>query len=129
MLHSFSVTGTDKGPDGSGYVDNFAIGTLELTGGGSLSLEPAAANAALHVDAFILDGGISQLSSIVGNGVTLYYDPADPSMHIWAIIPTHSTGAGSHTRAGTLFAAVGRGSNAAAGAPSPFFGGFQRPNQ
>ncbi|HSZ55716.1 MAG TPA: hypothetical protein VK797_08655, partial [Tepidisphaeraceae bacterium] len=75
--HGFSITGTDEGPTANGYVNNFAIGTLELDSGGSLSLQPSQGNSALYVGALALADGVGQISSIAGNGANVYYDPAN----------------------------------------------------
>jgi len=77
--HSFSVTGMDGGRASDGYINNFAIGTLQLDSGGSLSLSPEGADSALYVEALVLGDGLNQVSSITGNGANVYYDPSNPA--------------------------------------------------
>jgi len=78
-FHNFRVVGVDEGPTAEGYVNNFAVGILELESGGSLSLQPTSADSAIYVETLQLDGGLNQVSSIAGNGANIYYDPANPS--------------------------------------------------
>jgi hypothetical protein len=75
------VAGADLGPHYAGYQDDFAWGALELPSGLSLNLrdgndEPGGA---LYVGGLVLGGGTSQIASITGNGLSIYYDPAAPA--------------------------------------------------
>jgi hypothetical protein len=88
--HNFTWTGVDKGAVPAGYTNNFAIGTLELTLGSTLTLlngigdtgsnsGTATAGAALYVGTLTLDGitssNTSEISTlIVGNGMDIYYN-------------------------------------------------------
>src|SRR6185437_15707862 len=76
--HRFSVTGGNRGPSTAGYLNNFAIGTLRLDAGGSMSIAPAASDSALYVNGLDLAGGLDQIPAIDGNGATIYYDPSNP---------------------------------------------------
>lgn len=75
--HDFTWSGADLGQSASGYVNNFSIGVLEVQSGGSLTVLDgnATGGVGLYVEALELDGGISQIASIIGNGANIYYDP------------------------------------------------------
>jgi len=49
-------------------------------GAGSLTLADgnATGGGAIYVTTLILEGGLSQIGSITGNGLSIYYDPAAP---------------------------------------------------
>ena len=74
--HQLYLTGADLGRTMAGYTNNFAWGTLDLTG---QSLTLVAANNtpdALYVGILLgalLSGG--QVSNIYGNGLDIYYNP------------------------------------------------------
>ncbi|HEY0256323.1 MAG TPA: PEP-CTERM sorting domain-containing protein, partial [Candidatus Methylacidiphilales bacterium] len=58
--------------------NNFAIGTLELQSGGSLTLLDgnSTPGVGLYVGTLQLDGGVSQLADITASpGEIIYYDP------------------------------------------------------
>jgi hypothetical protein len=78
VSHNFEWTGADLGPTAAGYTNNFAIGILELQAGGSMSLSDGNATPGMGVYATILmlDGGLSQIADITGNGFNIYYDPS-----------------------------------------------------
>jgi fibronectin-binding autotransporter adhesin len=75
--HTLRYTGADFGASGAGYDDNFAWGVLELGAADSLWFEDgdATAGGALYVDVLRLLGGVGQIASISGNGMSIYYDP------------------------------------------------------
>jgi hypothetical protein len=80
--HVLAWPGADLGPSGSGYVENFALGILELGPDASLALadgSPAVPGGAVYVHELLLDGGLAQLASVHGDGLSIYYDPADPA--------------------------------------------------
>ena len=77
--HQFTWSGADLGSTAAGYENNFAIGTLELQAGGSLTIEgesgTGAAGVGIYASVLQLDGGLAQIASITGNGADIYYDP------------------------------------------------------
>ena len=77
-IHRFDVAGADNGPMAMSAAKNFAWGSVSLGAGQSLVLDDAdrTPGGALYVGAFVLDGGIAQVASIMGNGMSVYYDPA-----------------------------------------------------
>ncbi len=82
--HTMTVAGTDYGPSYSGFTNNFAWGQLILDSGGSLTLGKGSGlgenvKGAFYTYALTLGGGISQISNITGDGVNIYYDPANSS--------------------------------------------------
>ena len=79
--HVLSVTGIDRGPSLTGGNGNFTWGSLDLAAGEKLTLEDgnATAGGALYVGAFTLGGGVSQIASVTGNGLNVYYDPTTAS--------------------------------------------------
>ena len=78
--HTMMVSGSNEGSSRSGFQSNFAWNTLELGVGQSLTLESGSSgSSALYVSALVLDGGLSEISSIAGNGVDIYYDPSNSS--------------------------------------------------
>ena len=76
--HTVELPGADMGTTYAGMDDNFAWGVLRLAETGSLTLADgnAASGGAMYVTSLILEGGLSQISSITGNGFSIYYDPA-----------------------------------------------------
>jgi hypothetical protein len=80
-VHDLSVNGDDLGITFDGYENNFAWGKLLLGAGNRLALldgddQPGGA---IYVRSLILAGGLSQISSIESNGLSIYYDLGDPS--------------------------------------------------
>ena len=77
-VHRLQYTAADLGAEESGYVNNFAWGTLGLGSGQSLILEDgnAVPGGALYVGLLELATGISQIGAITGNGMNIYYDPS-----------------------------------------------------
>jgi len=75
--HVFQLSGADLGGAVGGFANNYAWGTVRLATGQTLQLQDgnATPGGALFVRNFILDGGLSQLSSVSGNGMNIYYDP------------------------------------------------------
>ena len=72
--HILDVTGVDKGQTASGFLNNFAWGTLKIDAGNTLTLEGA--GKALYVG--VLDGlsiSGSLITNLTGNGLDIYYDP------------------------------------------------------
>jgi hypothetical protein len=78
-VHHLVTTAADLGPTAAGYVNNFAFGTLSLSAGESLVLGASSGGAAVYVGGLDLQGGLSQVSSITGNGINIYYDPVNPA--------------------------------------------------
>jgi hypothetical protein len=78
--HTLAWSGADLGADMSGFDNNFAIGTLLVASGDSLTLEDGDANpgAAIYVTTLDFAGGLAQIASVVGNGVNIDYDPSQP---------------------------------------------------
>ena len=76
-----SLASGDCGQNNVGFTNNFSWNTLELGVGESLILEDeiGSSDSALYTSAFILDGGVSQISSITGNGNNIYYNPSNPA--------------------------------------------------
>src|SRR5207248_6737351 len=71
---SVLLAGLDKGALYDGYADNFAWGTVELGSGAGLSITSGiGAKGALYAGVFALDGGLSQLASILSD-FNIYYD-------------------------------------------------------
>jgi len=85
VTHDITWSGADLGATGTGYTNNFAIGIFELQAGGSLDLlngkggPGSAVGMGLYVQDLELDGGLSQISSITGNGADIYYNPTQAS--------------------------------------------------
>ncbi len=78
--HTFALAGADAGPTRSGYNTNFAWKTFRLGSGEALSLadgNPASGGGALYTKRLILESGLPQISSILGNGLNIYYDPLE----------------------------------------------------
>jgi len=75
--HTLEYTGADFGASSEGYFDNYAWGILGLAAGESLVLQDgdALAGGAIYVHWLDLVGGVEALSSITGNGMSIYYDP------------------------------------------------------
>jgi len=78
--HHLDITGDDLGALEAGYHDNFAWGTLTLGAGESLLFADGDAEpgGALYVGTLALAGGLDQINSISGNGLSVYYDPSLP---------------------------------------------------
>ena len=81
--YTFTLAGKNDGAIGSGYTNNFAWGTLDLTNtSGVLSLGTGNASFtdALYVDALL---GVTvsgdTVTNIAGNGLNLYYLSSDPA--------------------------------------------------
>jgi hypothetical protein len=74
--HKFAWAGADLGATSAGYENNFAIGTLELQAGGSLTLLDgnATGGVGVYVGVLQLDGGLAQIGSITANGADIYYN-------------------------------------------------------
>jgi len=77
--HAMVLAGSDMGASFLGYINNFAWGILRLASGQSLTLSDGngTAGGAFYTDALILDGGVSQIASITGNGFNIYYNPGN----------------------------------------------------
>ena len=78
--HLFELAGADAGPAVGGLTDNFSWGTFRLEAGQTLTLQDgnATPGGAQYVRSLVLEDGIGQISSIVGNGLFLYYNPSAP---------------------------------------------------
>jgi len=76
--HTLELPGADMGTTYAGMDDNFAWGILRLVETGSLTLADgnATSGGAMYVTSLVLEGGLSQISSIADNGFSIYYDPA-----------------------------------------------------
>jgi hypothetical protein len=79
LSHEAYVTGEDLGAAPAGYQDNYAWGVLSLGSGESMSLwdGDAVAGGALYVRTLALADGLGQIARITGNGLNMYYDPAE----------------------------------------------------
>ena len=75
-VHDFSIAGADHAGAVGGFSNNFSWGTVRLAAGQTLRLQDgnATAGGALYVKNLILDGGLSQINSITGNEMNIYYD-------------------------------------------------------
>ncbi len=75
--HDLQYTGEDRGQSASGYADNFAWGALSVEAGQSLTLldGDAVPGGAIYTHLLELADGLAQISSIVSNGINIYYDP------------------------------------------------------
>jgi hypothetical protein len=73
--HTMAWAGANLGASAAGFTNNFGIGTFELNSGNTLTLT----GGTLYVHAFELGGGLSQISSITGNGSNIYYDVNNPA--------------------------------------------------
>ena len=83
--HTLAWSGSDQGASYQGYVNNFGIGTLELSAGNTLTLEPGGA---IYVGSLLLDGRLgdpTQLSAYIAQAISnsgsadptdIYYDPS-----------------------------------------------------
>jgi len=85
LSHQFLLAGADSGPSSLGYSNNFAWGTVRLYSGQSLVLGDgnAKSGSALYTIALVLDDGISQISTISGNGSNIYYNPLNSLNNYW----------------------------------------------
>lgn len=94
--HNLSLNSADLGATASGYLKNFAWGTLTLDSGQSLALiNSHSGSAALYLTSLSLAGGTSQLASIQSNGLKIYYNP-NTSTDAYLLGKTYSlTGGGS----------------------------------
>jgi hypothetical protein len=82
--HTLAWSGINQGASYQGYVNNFAIGALELSAGNTLTLEPGGA---IYVGSLLLDGrpaDASQLAAYIAQAISnsgsadptdIYYDP------------------------------------------------------
>jgi len=79
--HILSLASGDFGQNNAGFINNFSWNTLELGVGESLTLESGTngSDSALYTSALVLDGGVSQISSITGNGNNIYYNASNPA--------------------------------------------------
>jgi hypothetical protein len=79
--HDFSIVGADHAGAVGGLANNFAWGTVRLAAGQTLRLQDgnATAGGALYVKNLVLEGGLSQLNSLTGNGLNIYYDSLAPA--------------------------------------------------
>jgi hypothetical protein len=77
--HTLEYTGADLGKSFAGYIDNFAWGLLRLAAGESLALQDGddVTGGAIYVSVLELLGGVEQIASITGNGMSIYYDPRE----------------------------------------------------
>jgi len=76
--HTMDLVGLDEGPNGSGFTNNYAWGLLDLDSGNSLSLDGMMGTNALYVAALEgLDISGDNITNIVGDGLNIYYNPAD----------------------------------------------------
>jgi hypothetical protein len=78
--HTLEYTGADLGESSDGYADNYAWGVLSLGAGDLLTLQDgdAVAGGAVYVRVLALGGGVDQIASIAGNGMSIYYHPLLP---------------------------------------------------
>jgi hypothetical protein len=75
--HLFQLAGADAGTNYAGFTTNFSWGTVRLGAGERLVLQNGSGSAgALYTKSLILEGGLSQVSNLTGNGMKIYYDPA-----------------------------------------------------
>jgi hypothetical protein len=74
--HDFSIAGADHAGAVGGFANNFSWGTARLAAGQTLRLQDGntTAGGALYVKNLVLEGGLSQINSITGNGLNMYYD-------------------------------------------------------
>jgi hypothetical protein len=79
--HVMSVLGEDRGISFDGYSDNFGWGTLAINAGDAVSLMDGdeVAGGGLYVHRLLLGGGVSQITNIQGNGLSIYYDLGEPA--------------------------------------------------
>jgi hypothetical protein len=80
--HDVALPSEDVGPNESGYMDNFAWGTMEIASGNALVLmdgNTGNTGTALYLR-IITGANLSgpSVTNITGNGVNIYYDPAQP---------------------------------------------------
>lgn len=77
---TFSLPGFNRGRNPSGFIHNFSWGRLELEEGVTLILQDAnvTPGGAVYVRELALDGGVGQANSIIGNGLSVFYDPTAP---------------------------------------------------
>jgi len=78
-LHDMDLVGLDDGPNTIGYTNNYAWDLLNLDAGNSLSLDGTGPGTdALYVLALAgLDISGDAITNIFGNGLNIYYTPAD----------------------------------------------------
>jgi len=79
IQHLLSAIGEDRGINFDGFDNNFGWGTLTLDRADQLSLE---GDGALYVRQLNLLGGLSQISSIIGNNHNIYYDLGNPAKEV-----------------------------------------------
>ncbi len=76
-VHEIAWSGADLGAVPAGFENNFALGILEIANGAGVSLvdgNEKIAGGAIYVTHLQLDGGLSQVAGIRGNGLSIYYD-------------------------------------------------------
>ena len=87
--HMLEWGGADLGPQYFGYLDNFALGTLELTPGVLLLISGTSADSALYIRTLLLDGAAGDtldalavfirnafVNNVAGHTLNIFYDPA-----------------------------------------------------
>lgn len=82
VTHRVAWPGADRGATTLGYQDNFALGILSLTSGGSLALLDgnATAGGAIYVHALLLADGVDQIARIGSSGgMSIFYNVNHPS--------------------------------------------------
>jgi hypothetical protein len=82
VTHRLSWPGADLGAVPAGYQNNFALGTLELTSGGSLALldGDSTTGVGVYVRSLLLDDGMAQIANIAtGGNFNIYYDRNNPT--------------------------------------------------
>jgi hypothetical protein len=77
--HTFTWAGANLGATSAGYTNNFAIGVFEIQSGGAVDIIDGNGAGALgiYVQTLELDGGLSQIGSITGNGADIFYDASE----------------------------------------------------
>jgi hypothetical protein len=78
ISHRVAWPGADVGAVSAGYTNNFAVGVLQLTSGGSLALLDGngTAGGAIYTEVLLLEDGVSQITNISTSGsMSIYYDP------------------------------------------------------
>src|SRR4051794_39666699 len=73
--HQLTWTGTEQGCGNAGFINNFAVGNFVLPTGASLT---TIGGGALYTRVLTLSGGVSQIGSITGSGLSIHYNPGSP---------------------------------------------------